>query len=419
MRIIKKIRPSTIIIILIASCIFLLTRCIGDSGNSEEKATARDEFKKYTGSKVCASCHKDIYDKHILTEHYLTLAPPTEKNILGSFEKGKNVFAFDDVTNITMEKRDSGFFQVEYNNGNEIRKGRFDMVVGSGRKGQSYLTWVNNRLVQLPITYFSPAAQWSNSPGYPPNKIVFNRPITSRCLECHSTYFEKISDPAIELEQFDHHKIIYAVDCEKCHGPGAMHVDFQSKNPGIKEAKFIVNPRKLTREQVLDLCTLCHGGGQLAKIKPSFQFHAGDSLSKYFIRNKAALNASNIDVHGNQMGLLSLSKCFIMSNMTCINCHNTHQNENGKVALFSQRCMTCHTEGHVKLCKMTAEIGPAITQNCIDCHMPKQPSHAVSVFLQGSPAPTPALMRTHFIKIYPEETKKVLAYLKGPIKKKL
>jgi hypothetical protein len=410
MRILKKIRWSVIIIVIIVSCIFSLTRCINNSEKKEQK-NDNDEFKKFIGSAACINCHKDVYDKHLYTEHHLTSALPTEKNILGSFEKNKNVFVFDPFTNVTMEKRDSGFYQIEYSNGNEIRKGRFDIVIGSGRKGQSYLNWLKDRLVQLPITYFTPAGQWSNSPGYPPDKIVFFRPITSRCLECHSTYFEKISGPAKDFEDFDHHKIIFGVECEKCHGPGAMHVEFQTKNPDIKEAKFIVNTGKLPRERLLDLCALCHGG-RLTKTKPSFEFQAGDTLSNYFLSNTNPVNAANIDVHGNQLGLLSLSKCFAMSTMTCISCHNTHENENGKIALFSQRCMTCHSEGHGKSCKMSASIGPAITQDCIDCHMPKQPSHAVSVYLEGADTPTPALMRTHLIKVYPEETDKVLKFIK-------
>lgn len=418
MRIIFKTRRSTIIIIIIVSSIFLVTRCINDSGNKRE-ASNNNGFKKFAGSASCAGCHKDIYDKNIHTEHYLTSAPATEKNILGSFERGKNVFAFDLLSIVTMEKRDSGLYQVGYKNGNEIKKGRFDIVIGSGRKGQSYLSWLNNRLVQMPITYFSPAGQWSNSPGYPPDKISFNRPITSRCLECHSTYFKKTSDAAAKLEEFDHNKIIFGVDCEKCHGPAALHVEFHSGNPGIKEAKFIVNPGKLPRERLLDLCALCHGG-PLSKTKPSFSFQAGDTLTSYFTRNNAPPDVANIDVHGNQLGLLSMSKCFTMSNLTCTNCHNTHENENGKIELFSQRCMKCHSEGHEKVCKMTATIGPAITQNCIDCHMPKQPSHAVSVYLEGSFTPTPALLRTHYIKTYPEETTKNISFIKkskGPINK--
>jgi hypothetical protein len=299
---------------------------------------------------------------------------------------------------------------VEYSNDLEIRNGRFDIVIGSGRKGQSYLNWIGNRLVQLPITYFTPAGQWSNSPGYSPKAPRFYRPITSRCLECHNTYFEKISDTLKEPEEFDHNKIIYGVDCEKCHGSGAAHVEFQTKNPATKQAKFIINPGKLSRDRLMDLCTLCHGG-PLLKTKPSFQFKAGDSLSNYFSKLTDP-NVGNIDVHGNQAGLLSLSKCFTLSNLTCISCHNVHENENGKIALFSQRCMNCHNNGHEKSCKMTAAIGPAIKQDCIDCHMPKQPSHAVAVYLQGESAPTPALMRTHYITIYPGETDKVFKYLK-------
>lgn len=413
---IKKIKRSTITIVIIALGVFVLTKCINEHGNEVDESK-KDEFKKFAGSAACVACHKDIYDNNIHTEHYLTSAVATEKTIVGPFEKGKNEFAFDLLTKVIMEKRDSGFYQVQYTNGIEVTKGRFDMVVGSGRKGQSYLSWLHDRIVQMPMSYFSPVQQWSNSPGYPLGMVAFYRPITSRCLECHSTYFKKIADTAGRFENFDRNKIIYGVDCEKCHGPAAEHVEFQTKNPGIKEAKFIVNPGKLSREQLLDLCALCHGG-RLEKTKPSFEFHAGDTLANYFSINNTSPDVANIDVHGNQLGLLSVSQCFIKSNLTCISCHNIHENENGKTELFSQRCMNCHSEGHEKTCKMTVAIGPVIKQNCIDCHMPKQPSRAVAVYLQDSFTLTPALMRTHFIKAYPEEKNKVLALLKKSSKQK-
>jgi len=398
-------KKSAIVISVIVALVFYLTTCISKDGDKKVSSEQNNDFKKFAGSAVCSNCHKDIYDKHIHTEHHLTSAPSSPQNVIGSFDSGKNVFAFGPFLNVTMEKRDSGMYQVEYNNDLEIRRGRFDIVVGSGRKGQSYLNWIGNRLVQLPITYFTPASQWSNSPGYSPQRPMFYRPITSRCLECHSTYFEKISDTA-ELEEFDHHKIIYAVDCEKCHGPGASHVEFQSKNPG-KEARYIVNPGKLPRERQLDLCRLCHGGG-LAKTKPSFRFQAGDTLTNYFTVKANDHNAGNIDVHGNQFGLLSFSKCFNMSNLTCMSCHSIHENENGKVEIFSQRCANCHNESAGKICKMTHVIGPSISNNCIDCHMPKELSHAVSVYLQGDEIPTSALMRTHYIKVYPDAAEKFL-----------
>jgi hypothetical protein len=309
-----------------------------------------------------------------------------------------------------MEKRDSDFYQVLYKGGREVTKQKFDIVIGSGRKGQSYLAWIKQKLVQLPITYFTPASQWSNSPGYAPFTPVFNRPITSRCLECHSTYFDKISDTSQRLEEFDHNNIIYGIECERCHGPAAQHVQYHSRFK-TTVAKYIINPAKLPRERLLDLCAVCHGGA-LSKTKPSFSFQPGDTLSNYFSLQNAMLNADNIDVHGNQYGLLALSKCFKMSNLTCINCHNVHDNEQGKIEVFSQRCITCHNEAHGKVCKMSSSIGLGINKNCIDCHMPKQLSHAVAVYLQGEDRPTSAFMRTHYIKVYPEETSKYLKQIK-------
>jgi hypothetical protein len=187
-----------------------------------------------------------------------------------------------------------------------------------------------------------------------------------------------------------------------------MHVQYQAQNPAAKEAKFIVNPSKLSRQQNLDLCSLCHGG-RLNKTKPSFSFQAGDTLLNYFSRNVVQMDASSIDVHGNQAGMLSASKCFQLSQLTCTSCHNAHENEKDKLVVFSQRCLNCHSQGHEKTCKLSASLGASIKQNCIDCHMPKQPSRSIAVYLQGASAPTSVLMRTHLIKPYPEDTKKFIA----------
>ena len=413
-------KKLVVLVSIIGLCVSFVT-CIDNNKNKEEAVAKEETYKQFAGSQACASCHKDIFEKHLLTEHHLTSAAVSPKNILGSFDTGSNVFAFDPFVNITMRKTDTGFYQVAYKNGVEVKKQKFDMVVGSGRKGQSYLSWNGNHLVQMPITYFTAAHQWSNSPGYNPHVPMFNRPITSRCLECHGTYFQTISharlnvvragDTSKKLEEFDHNRIVYGIDCEKCHGPAAAHVQFQSRNPTVTTAKYIVNPGKLPRERLLDLCTLCHGGA-LTKTKPSFSFQAGDTLANYFSLQAAMMNADNIDVHGNQFGLMALSKCFTMSKLTCISCHNVHENEDDKIEVFSQRCVNCHSSAHGKVCKMTTTIGSSITQNCIDCHMPKQMSHAVAVYLQGNDIPTSALMRTHYVKIYPDETKKFLDQLK-------
>ncbi|HMH24480.1 MAG TPA: multiheme c-type cytochrome [Puia sp.] len=429
----------TLSVFIIVAGISLLTRCINREDKDGSRAadknsrqTSGEDFGQFAGSASCAGCHKKIAEAHLHTAHYLTSREAFGKYIKGSLDTGANSFSFNDSVKVIMEQHDGAYYQVEYVRGQQKRKGRFDIVVGSGTKGQTFLSWADNRLLQLPITYFTPAGQWSNSPGYP-DKPVFNRPITARCLECHSTYFLKTSPPDAEPEEFDRRQIVYGVDCEKCHGPAAQHVAYQQQNPGATTAKYIIDPAHFSRQQSLDLCALCHGG-RVTRLRPSFGFTAGDKLSDYFRFDTIGRNLADIDVHGNQLGLLAGSKCFQMSQMTCITCHNTHENEKGKLATFSQRCMVCHGGAHndgpagarssgnaaaaddtrgpghgnavaARPCKMTATIGPAIAQNCIGCHMPKQPSRAIAVLLQGVFTPTVAQLRTHLIKIYPDEPK--------------
>lgn len=388
--------------------IFLLMKC-----SSPDKKINNEpvQFASFAGSSTCITCHKNIYDKHVQTEHFLSSKPASIEYVNGNFDEGKNEYHYSALTSVKMEKLHDSLFQTEYQMGDQVQKHLIDIVVGSGRKGQSFLSWKNNSLVQLPITYFTPETTWSSSPGFNPRKPVFNRVITSRCLECHSTYFQKTSDEKKHPEEFDKVNIIYGIDCEKCHGPAKKHVEYHTAKPTESIAKNIINPAGLSRQLKIDLCALCHGG-RLNKTKPSFSFQAGDKLSDYFAAPTSTSPVPNLDVHGNQLGLLSFSKCFIESDMTCMSCHNVHENEKGKLEVFSQRCMNCHNGGQHKECKMKSSVGEIINKNCIDCHMPLQPSQSITVFLEGAAVPTTAKLRTHHIKIYKEETQKIHDYLK-------
>lgn len=414
MKIKIKYRRSALVLVTMAVIIFILSRCVSNERGDPAVDTSFENpitFNSYTTADKCMSCHKKIYESHLKTAHYLTGQPASEETIKGSFQKGKNTYSYTPAILLSMQKRDSGLFQVAYFKGEEKKAMRFDMVIGSGVMGQSFLTWRDDQLYQLPITYFTAANQWSNSPGFPNERVLIDRPATSRCLECHVTYAERISGPPMEPTGFDHNKIIYGVDCQKCHGPAAEHVDYHTQHPRDTNAKYIVNPAKLSKQQQLDICTLCHGGN-IQKTQPSFRFTAGKNLSDYFSlasQENVVLNSSEIDVHGNQVGLLKASKCFKMSSaMTCSTCHNTHENERGKTGLFSQRCISCHNIAGEKFKTGTHSKVNAIEQNCIDCHMPSQPSKSIAVFLQGEEIPKTSKLRSHYIGIYEEEIKKIL-----------
>ena len=131
MRIKIKYRRSSLVFISIACMIFILARC----ASAEKKDKPPEEaitFESYTTAEKCAGCHKEIYESHLKTAHYLTGQPAEEKFIKGSFEKGKNGYSYSPLILLSMQKRDSGFYQVAYFKGEEKKAMRFDMAIGSG-----------------------------------------------------------------------------------------------------------------------------------------------------------------------------------------------------------------------------------------------------------------------------------------------
>jgi hypothetical protein len=414
----KKFRRSSIVIILFIASVFALSKCANEEDKATEtivptpgkKVIARTLTREqFVGSSSCAGCHKDIYDQHIRTGHFKSTQPATPKTVMGSFVNGKNRYNYNPDLYMAMEKRDTGIYQVVFFKGEEKKVLPFHMVIGSGSKGQSYMYWLNKRLFQLPITFFTVAKQWVNSPGFPP-RVQFDRPITSRCLECHTTFVNTTTPAGTEPEEFDRDRMILGVDCEKCHGPAADHVTYHTKNPSDSQPHHIINPAHFSRQQKLDACALCHAGN-IQKTQPSFSFLPGDTLSDYFRIDslpRSAIESGEIDVHGNKLGVLKASKCFIRSEMTCNSCHGPHGDEKDNLVLYSKKCMSCHVPGQEHFCKMDPKVVPTLMQNCIDCHMPIRQSRSIVLFTYDDEVPIAALFRSHYIGIYGAETKQFI-----------
>ena len=368
--------------------------------------------QKYAGSAACVSCHKPIYDSFIHTAHGLDSRPASAGSIRGSFEPGRNRFTYRSSLTVVMERRDSGFYETAYRDGREYRSEPFGMVIGSGRKGQSYLYWQGERLFQLPVSYFTPTDGWCNSPGYTPDSPFFDRKVPASCLECHATNARTVFRSNREYgDLFDKRQLVYGIDCEKCHGPGAGHVAFHTEHPGETTGVHIINAGRLTRQQQLDACALCHSGSRFP-LKPAFSFRVGDRLNDYSEAKYHEENSAALDVHGNQYGLLTASRCFAGSALTCSTCHNPHANEAGNLASFSRRCMNCHDGTSHKPCAMPPTPGLVLRDNCIDCHMPALPSQKIVLELSHA-ADTAStisnLVRTHRIAVYAGASQ---AYLK-------
>ena len=143
------------------------------------------------------------------------------------------------------------------------------------------------------------------------------------------------------------------------------------------------------------MCALCHNGIRSEELVPAFSYVPGKSLDTYLHPNEGDL-AAHPDVHGNQVGLLQKSRCYVSSpNMSCSTCHDVHQPERAAAA-YSDRCLSCH---RVESCGMSKTMGHKIAENCIDCHMPVESTNAIVSETAGQVIRPK--MRNHWIKVYP------------------
>ncbi len=358
--------------------------------------------EQFVGSLTCAECHSDIYAAHVQNAHYNTSAPATAKNIKGSFKKGSNTIDLQEEEIVMVKKGKSFYQQTKFKIANQpTLSEKIDIVIGSGVKGQSHLSWEEENLFQLQASYYPPSDSWINSPGFPPQKL--KRPIRDGCLKCHVT-FATNRDFSGQGNRYDKGKMVYGVDCERCHRPAAKHVIFHRKNPEVKTAKFMLKLDTLSRSRRLDLCAQCHSGPREFIIQGnSFSYLTGENLKEYSRNAYTGRPDNELDVHGNQYGLLTSSKCFQeTTQLDCGTCHDPHKNQRGNTVHFNQKCIGCHSPGAAVCTVENAEM-TAMSNNCVGCHMPNTPSKTMSVQLTKDSPEAAVYVRTHLIGVYKRE----------------
>ena len=223
------------------------------------------------------------------------------------------------------------------------------------------------------------------------------------CVECHTT-FAKIKYNDSNQATYNRSKIIYGVDCERCHGPSSSHVIYHQTFPNKKEAKFILKYQSFTRKQKLDACALCHSGIRSSSFTRPFEFLAGNNLDHFYMPTRIDYSGE-IDVHGNQYGLLTASECFKKSSaMDCSTCHDPHRNERGNIQQFINKCISCHDNQNTVNCSlsMSKRMGNEGKDNCVSCHMPSRPSKSMQI-MNDEQHLEPVYLRTHHIAIYKKE----------------
>jgi hypothetical protein len=344
----------------------------------------------FAGDSICLSCHR-TFSRYETTAHLHSLQLPSASSVLGSFKPGENIIQtldartsfFGEELSFEMKNVGNNFLVTATHStyDDSAQKAKLEkqteqisIITGSGVRGQSYLYWEGSKLFELPMSYWSDGRQWINSPGYPDGTAIFHRPVSPRCLECHTTFIQ-VTTSGGPAYSYVKSSLVVGITCERCHGGGINHVRVQKElghaAPIVDSS--VVNPARLSRDRQVDICALCHNGTQREATAPAFSYMAGDVLDNYFTPH-IDVSVAQVDVHGDQVGLLRRSRCYQSSpQMSCSTCHDVHAPERDPEA-YSARCLSCHQTGS---CGVAIDHGDNVRGRCVGCHMPLETSKAI------------------------------------------
>ena len=332
----------------------------------------------YVGNEECAYCHREISESFLRTGMGRSFYRPGAQPDIEDYTDNNHIYDSNNNLHYEMIAAKDGYYQVEYRENDQLERihelrRKVDYVVGSGNNNRTYLTSENGYINEMPVTWYSEKAIWDLSPGYNRSNMRFNRPVVVECMHCHNSYnvFEEFS-----VNRYTG-TVAEGISCERCHGPGQLHVDkHMGTTDKVKSTSIdrtIVNPAHLSPDLQMDVCRQCHLQGEISVFKTgrsSSDFRPGMHLADIktiFVEDNLPKGDFRIASHG---GRISLSTCFIESNgsMTCTTCHNPHEPvQERSRSYFNDRCMDCHaTESLTVLPKSTEHSNSG---DCIQCHM--------------------------------------------------
>jgi predicted CXXCH cytochrome family protein len=329
----------------------------------------------YVGLKTCAECHEDQYRTYRLTAHSEAL-----NDVDSGREPPDGSYTHAGLT-YTVYRQNGQFRQRQAARdqaGNEYAAVDVPMRyrVGSGHHTRSYFIEEDGFLAESPITWYVSRHAWDMSPGYdaPGGNVGFQRPAEASCLFCH------VGRLASPQGAFQHFTVLEeAIGCERCHGPGSLHVAEMRALPAgskpNKSAPTIVHPKRLSRRLAEAICAQCHlnlDAGVNVRGRVMEDFRPGLPLSDFSIDYRFDQQDDLMKVVGH-IDQLHQSKCYQGSEkLTCTTCHDPHTSSGPKEkhVHYLQVCMNCHTEAGCGL-----EVGERLRRNpsndCVACHMPR------------------------------------------------
>ena len=361
----------------------------------------------YVGPEACAACHRERVAEFIQTKHFLACREPQADKMPRAFltEQGR-VPSREPQIEFEMTQTQEGFFQTAIRStsgGVRSSTSRIDLQYGSPPNDEVYFSWKGDFLYELPVAWLHPQQEWGISTFNPDSGGDFSRPMSVRCLECHTTWMEHLPGTQNGFKR-DH--AILGVTCERCHGPAQPHVDFHRMHPDEQSGAEILHPGRLSRERLIEVCTQCHSNA-IKHRGPAYSYRPGQLLDESYKTTSSRYPEEN---HvANQIQSLRESKCFQQSDsMTCITCHDPHHSSAAAPEIEAQAshsCTTCHQE---TACHARPQLPTGVQHQCVACHMPAHRKIQVYFDTTKDTYVAPVMAYEHQIRIDPMATQTVL-----------
>jgi len=384
---------------LALSCIALLVVVLNFCCVSEQPQPAVTSFLNlndsvnYVGVETCKQCHSGIYESFHQTGMGQSFDLASKAKSAADFSAKHLVYDKDlDFWYAPFWKNDSLYITEFRLNGKDTlfsRTQQISYIIGSGQHTNSHIYNSNGYLFQAPLTYFTQQGKWDLPPGFEKGfSSRFNRLIGLECMSCHNGYPDFVQGSENKFKTVPN-----GIDCERCHGPGELHVAEKQKGIVVDTSKAIdytiVNPGKLSIDLQFDLCQRCHlqGNAVLKEGKSFYDFkpgmHLKDVMHVFLPRYEQSEHSFIMASHADR---LKQSACFIQTAqkkadekalrpyknaLTCVTCHNPHVSVKQTAAeVFIQKCNACHGGATQQHCTETEAMRLKKQNNCISCHMP-------------------------------------------------
>src|SRR5205814_7280878 len=332
----------------------------------------------YVADSSCATCHAAKFASYQGVGMAQSMRRPRAEVLIEDFRNARFVHKPSQSTYEMAWKNGRLLFRRWQNDANGKRinfiEQQVDWIVGSGHRSRVYLYRTpSGELYQLPIAWYTQEKTWAMAPGYDrADNDGITRQVRRECLFCHNAY------PDVEKGSYQHWipqrfpaALPEGTVCQRCHGPGAKHVDVAMSGASAEATRAaIVNPAKLTPELRDAVCFQCHLQPAVAMIgvrrfdRGDYSFRPGEALGSYILHvdidEPGRPRAQRFEINHHAYRLRQ-SLCYIKGGISCISCHDPHQplKKDPRLANVVSVCLGCHKR-HTE------------SNDCVRCHMPSR-----------------------------------------------